>query len=186
METVNLSRDCDRAFIRKVEKESGQNLKNCYQCGNCTAGCPLNIAYDIPVSRIMRLLQTGQKKAVLSSRSIWMCATCEACTTRCPNNIEVAKVMDVCRHIARAEAYVAEPSVKKFLDSFLFTVERFGRSFEAGIMALYKFRTGQLLGDLDLVPKILPKNKLSPLPHSIKGKEEVARIFKRYKERSHS
>lgn len=184
METINLSRSCDMAFTRKVEKESGQNLKNCYQCGNCTAGCPLNIAYDIPVSRMMRLIQAGQKEALLSSKSVWMCASCEACTTRCPNNIDIAKVLDVCRHMARAEGYIAEPAVKKFVDSFLFTVSKFGRTFEGGLMALYMFRTGRLLTDLDLVPKILPKNKLSPLPHSIKGKEEVAQIFKRFKERS--
>ena len=27
-------------FTKKVELISGQNLFACYQCGNCTAGCP--------------------------------------------------------------------------------------------------------------------------------------------------
>ncbi|SHN67055.1 4Fe-4S dicluster domain-containing protein [Desulfovibrio litoralis] len=184
MDNVNLSRSCDRSFTRQVEKASGQNLKNCYQCGNCTAGCPLNAAYDIPVSRMMRLIQLGQKETLLKSKSIWMCASCEACTTRCPNSIDIARVLEVCRHMARKEDYVAEPRVKKFFDSFLLTVAKFGRSFELGVMALYMLRTGRLTTDIDLVPKILPKNKLAFLPHMIQGRKEVEEIFKRYQERN--
>ena len=40
METINLETTRDEAFLREVEAESGQKVTNCYQCGNCTAGCP--------------------------------------------------------------------------------------------------------------------------------------------------
>ena len=39
METINLETTRDEAFLREVEAESGQKVTNCYQCGNCTAGC---------------------------------------------------------------------------------------------------------------------------------------------------
>ena len=103
MNIINLTRDQDEDFVHRVEEESGQKVSLCYQCGNCTAGCPYTFAYDIPVSQIMRLVQAGQKKTVLSSKSIWLCATCESFTTRCPNMIDVACVMDVLRHMARRE-----------------------------------------------------------------------------------
>ncbi len=182
MDVVDIHASRDLEFIAQVEAESGQKVQQCYQCGNCTAGCPFTFAYDIPVSLVMRLLQAGQKMRLLSCRSIWLCATCESCTTRCPNEIDVARVMDVLRHIARREGYVAEKNVKIFWDSFLASVERHGRVFEMGLLAAYVAKTGRVWTDLDLGPKILPKGKLSFKPHGIQGKDKVAEIFKRFRE----
>ncbi len=181
MDRVNLA-SSDRDFIRQVEEESGQTISRCYQCGNCTAGCPMGFAYDLPVHRIMRMIQTGQKEAVLSSKSLWYCATCEACTARCPNKIDVATIMDVCRHMARRENRLGVWSVRVFTRSFLETVKYFGRTHELGTMAGFMLGTGRLLTDTDLVPKILPKKKLALKPHTIKAREEVSGIFKRFRE----
>lgn len=180
MQIINLSHDYDADFVARVEKESEQNISQCYQCGNCTAGCPYTFAYDIPVSQIMRLLQDGQKKTVLRSKSIWLCATCESCTTRCPNNIDVARVMDVLRHMARREGYASVPQVKTFWDSFLESVRAHGRLFELGLTISYILKTGRFWTDVDLGPKIMPKGKLAFQAHDIKGKDHVARIFERY------
>ena len=193
MRTVNLA-SADEAFIRQVEAESGQTVSRCYQCGNCTAGCPMNFAYDYPVHRIMRLIQAGQKDAVLSCKSIWYCATCETCTARCPNNIAVADVMDVCRHMARREKYANALSVKGFTEvwpvrmfsaSFLKTVEFFGRSWEMGTMAGFMAGAVKPFANLDIAPGVLAKRKLPLLPHSIKARREVADIFKRFREGEH-
>lgn len=172
----------DAEFLQEVQRRSEQNLALCYQCGNCTAGCPVSFAYDYPVNRIMRMLQAGRKQAVLASKAIWLCASCETCTTRCPNDIDVARIMDVLRHMARAEGLVAEPPVRAFWDSFLSSVERHGRVFEIGLMASYMGRTGKILTDADLAPLALGKGKLSLRPHNIKAVEEIRDIFKRYRE----
>lgn len=181
MKILNLAADYDSGFVSCLEEESGQNVNQCYQCGNCTAGCPYTFAYDIPVNQIMRLVQLGQKKTVLSCASIWLCATCESCTTRCPNNIDVARVMDVLRHMARREGLAAVPQVKTFWDAFLDSVRAHGRVFELGLTVGYIAKTGRFWTDLDLGPKILPKGKLSLTPHRIQGRADVARIFKRFK-----
>lgn len=180
MDTVILNRP-DLAFIRAVEDESGQVVSRCYQCGNCTAGCPMSFTFDYPVSRIMRLIQAGQRNAVLSSKAIWMCATCETCTQRCPNSIDVAQVMDACRHMARREGKGGVYGVKAFFDSFLDTIRLHGRSHEVGIMALFMLRTGRLWTDVELAPKVLPKGKMSIMPHRIEGRREVANIVRRFK-----
>lgn len=182
MEVINITKSYDPDFVAEVEAESEQNVRLCYQCGNCTAGCPYTFAYDIPVSQIMRLVQAGQKEKVLSCRSIWICATCESCTTRCPNDIDVARLMDVLRHMARRYNYNAVPTVRTFVDSFLDSVEKHGRVFEMGLMAAYMTKTGRFWTDADLSPKVLPKGKLSFKPHRIQGRDEVAKIFERYKE----
>lgn len=182
MPIINLETARDEDFIAEVERESGQKVNLCYQCGKCTAGCPYTFVYDIPVSQLMRWLQAGDKERLLGCKSLWLCATCESCTVRCPNGIDVARIVDTMRHIARREGYVAEKNVKKFWDSFLESVAKHGRAFEMGILAKYVAKSGRFWSDMDLGPKILPKGKLSFKPHDIQGKEEVAKIFKRFEE----
>ncbi|MEF2144757.1 MAG: 4Fe-4S dicluster domain-containing protein [Desulfovibrionaceae bacterium] len=162
--------------------ECGQDFTRCYQCGNCTAGCPCGFAYDMQVSQIMRHLQAARKDKVLDSRSIWLCLSCSTCTTRCPNNIDVAGVMAALRHIARRENRVSEPRVTSFWDAFLASIRKHGRVYELGLVANYVARTGRVWTDLDLLPRIAPKGKLSPRPHNIQGRDEIARIFQRYEE----
>lgn len=180
MNTVSLSSTYDADFVAELEKESGQTLSLCYQCGNCTAGCPYTPFYDYPVSQIMRLAQAGQRETILSCRSLWLCATCESCTTRCPNEIDVARIMDVLRHMARRAEQAPERGVKIFWDSFLNSVRRHGRVFEMGLIAQYIAKTGRILTDVDLGTEMLPKGKLHFKAHDIVGKEEVVDIFNRY------
>ncbi|MDR2892134.1 MAG: 4Fe-4S dicluster domain-containing protein [Deltaproteobacteria bacterium] len=182
MEPIQLGRG-DTEFIRKVEEESRQVVKKCYQCGNCTAGCPMSFSYDYTANQLMRLIQLGQRERVLKSRAVWMCVTCETCTTRCPNEIDVARVLDVCRHMARKAGYGGVfNNMRVFADSFLQTVRWNGKSHELGLMALFKMRAMKPFSDLSLAPSMLLKGKLPYLPHRIKGRSEVAGIFKRFSE----
>ncbi len=180
MEIINLTQTTDQGFVEQVKQESEQDPAWCYQCGNCTAGCPYTFVYDIPVHQIMRLLQAGQKETILTSRSLWLCATCESCTTRCPNNIDVARIMDVLRHMARRSGYITEKQVKQFQDAFLGSVKRHGRVFELGTLLSYVTRSGRLWTDADLGPKVLGKGKIGFRAHDIKGKDEVAKIINRF------
>lgn len=183
---LNIVRGRDVSFIKEVEAESGQNVSNCYQCGNCTAGCPAAFTYDMQANQVMRAVQLGLKDKVLHSQSIWMCLSCSTCSLRCPNNIDVASVMETLRHMARRENIVAVPRMDKFWMSFLNTVQAFGRSFEIGTMVLYMLRSLRLTTDVDLAPAALSKGKLGLKPHVIPdgGAKAVGRIFKRYQERA--
>ena len=49
-------------------------------------------------------------------------------------------------------------------------------------MADYMMRTGRGWGNMDMAPAALLKGKLPFLPSCIRGRDEVARIFKRYAE----
>jgi heterodisulfide reductase subunit C len=180
MKPINLSNQYDGDFVRMVEEQAEQKMSHCYQCGNCTAGCPLSFAYDVPVNQIMRFVQAGQKDAVLGCKSIWLCATCETCTTRCPNNIDVARVIDVLRQIARREGRIGVSEIQEFRDAFLESIQANGRLFETGVLAKYFTKTGRGWADFSLGPQILSKGKLSFLPHKIQGKAEIAKIFERF------
>ena len=41
-----------------IEKNVEVNAQKCYQCGKCSAGCPVADEMDLPPSMVMRLLQT--------------------------------------------------------------------------------------------------------------------------------
>ena len=184
MYTINLSSNVDREFVRQVSEESGQNPSLCYQCGNCTAGCPYTPYFDYPVSKVMRLVQAGQKDTLLSSKAIWLCATCETCTTRCPCNIDVAGVMDTLRIMARREGRVSEKDIKLFYDTFLGSMKQFGRIYEVGILLGYNLKSGHLMADADLGPKVMSRGKIHFLPKKIKGADKVAKIFNRFQEKA--
>jgi heterodisulfide reductase subunit C len=179
---LELTQARDFAFQAEVARESGQLLASCYQCGNCTAGCVYTQDYDFPVHQVLRLVQLGLRERALSCRAIWLCATCQACTTRCPNNIDVARVMDVLRHMARRAGHAPEPLVKTFADSFLNSVAKHGRVFEAGLAAVFALKSGKPLQDASLGLPMLTRGKLSLTPHEPEGhgKAEVAAIFSRF------
>ena len=187
MQTLSITNIRDAEFTSEVAARSGQNLDRCYQCGNCSAGCPASFAYDQQTSQIMRATQLGLKDLVLSSKSLFMCLSCGTCTLRCPNDIDVSRVMEALRHMAREQDRVAVPKVEKFWFSFLNTVRLFGRSYEIGTMVLYMLRSLRLTTDVDLAPQALAKRKLGLLPHLTPGgSEAVGRIFERYVKQARS
>ncbi len=85
--------------ISLLQEISGVNLSACYQCGNCSAGCPCVEAMDIPPQRVMRHCQLGQIDEILSANTIWVCAACITCSARCPRSIDIAAVMEGLRHL---------------------------------------------------------------------------------------
>lgn len=86
-------------LVRKIEEISGQNVFECYQCGNCSSGCPVVEYMDISPNQVLRLSQYGEIERVLKSETIWVCSTCLQCSSRCPKGIDVAKIMEAFRTI---------------------------------------------------------------------------------------
>ena len=67
--TIRLSSSIGSSFVAKVEKISGQKLLACYQCGKCSAGCPMAAHMDILPNQIIRMAQLGMQKQLLASRT---------------------------------------------------------------------------------------------------------------------
>lgn len=168
----------------QIEKRSGIRVRDCYQCGKCTAGCPIAYEMDIRPSQLIRFVQLGAKDIALRSRAIWLCASCETCTTRCPMNVEIAELMNILREMAIKEgvANCNEKDITEFSKIFLNSIKKHGRVSELWMINKYKMkRPMTVFKDLNLAPKILAKGKISFLPHNIKGRKIIARIFENCK-----
>jgi heterodisulfide reductase subunit C len=87
-------------ILNQIEELSGQKVADCYQCGCCTAGCPIGESMDPAPSKAIRLLQLGLTQELLESEGIWMCASCMVCGTRCPRGVDYALIAEACRAIA--------------------------------------------------------------------------------------
>jgi len=85
-------------LLRKVETLSGQNLSLCYQCGKCSATCPLAPQMDLMPHQVVRYLQLGLEQ-VFDAKSYWLCATCFSCETQCPRGLDVSKICEALRTI---------------------------------------------------------------------------------------
>ena len=89
----------ESAWVRDVQSCSEQNLLACYQCGRCSAGCPMVSEMDLLPNQVIRLAQLGVE-TVLDSQAPWLCASCLACHARCPKGIDLPRVMEAIRGLA--------------------------------------------------------------------------------------
>ena len=84
----------------------GEQIKVCYSCGTCTAGCPVTeVDARYSPRRIIRQVLLGQRQSVLSDPLIWFCETCYACSAYCPQDVKFGDVMRALREMAVAEGY---------------------------------------------------------------------------------
>ncbi|OGR29092.1 MAG: heterodisulfide reductase subunit C [Desulfuromonadales bacterium GWD2_61_12] len=173
-ETMNLD------FVRKVENLSGSSVRRCFQCGKCSAGCPMRSFMEHPPNRIVRLLQLGQYERVLAGRSIWYCASCETCSTRCPNKVDLAAIMDALRKCAwDAQGPSKESRVQLANRLFIENIRTYGRQYEMRLAAVFNVKSGQLLKDLMLGPKLITRGKLKMFHRKNDNVAEIDQIFAR-------
>jgi len=176
---INLSKDVDLLQFGKVLKqESETDVRKCYQCGKCTAGCPLNYLMDISPSQVIRFCQLGIKEKVLNSKTIWFCIFCDTCSTRCPQEVDIKGVMDGLRRMATREGVQPKAQVRNLEKAFALMIKMFGRVYEPGVVAGYNFMSGNLFHDVILFPLLLIKRKINLKPH-FKKAGEIRGMFKR-------
>jgi heterodisulfide reductase subunit C len=134
---------------------------------------------DYKPNQIMQMVSLGMKDRVLSSKTIWVCASCYTCSTRCPNDIDIAKVMDWLRQTGTREGVPpAEKDVALFHSTFLEAIRSHGRVHELSMMARYKQKTGKWMEDFKLGWRMFAKGKLKLFPSGIRGKKEVKGFFR--------
>jgi len=109
-------------FKHEISKIPGaEKIMLCFQCGTCTADCPVARFSDTYRPRqILRMAQLGLKSKVLSSDVIWLCAACFTCVDLCPQDVEIASVLRALRNLAVKEGFMP-PVYKEMASNILQT-----------------------------------------------------------------
>jgi heterodisulfide reductase subunit C len=171
-----------------IESLASTQWTDCYQCGKCTAGCPVAAAVDLVPNQIVRALQLGNFEKVMTSDAIWACVSCQTCSTRCPQSVDCAGIMDALREgsLRRGLASPAQKSVVAFQQAFLNNIRRNGRLDEIELIAEFKLRALPserslrfLFKDAGLAPQLHKRRKLHLRGEKVEDRALVRRIFKR-------
>ena len=168
-------------FLQTVQRQSHEPVRHCYYCQKCSAGCPTAFAMDYRPAQVLKMVQLGQKEALLNSSAIWLCIGCETCGSRCPNDIRINNVMDALKEMAMKEGVApAEKTVYALHRSFLNSVKRFGRVHELTMLAEYMLRVPQKLPDeIGLGLALILKGKVLHLWSAVKERGKVRNLFDR-------
>ena len=181
MRAIDLSAitDEDLQACAAIAAEAGVDLKDCYQCGKCTAGCPLAASMDLMPREIIRFLQLGDLDTVLSAKTPWICAQCDVCSTRCPQNVDICSTM---RAVRLASKHAGKQPVREadiFDDAFIANVKAHGVSNEQYLAAAYNLKSGHLMQDAGNAIRMLKRKMVGVAVHNSEGRKDVAALVDR-------
>ncbi len=172
------------SFLEELRERCGENIRLCYQCLKCTAGCPTAPYMDFNPNAIVRMIQWGLKQEVLESKAIWLCVSCEACGTRCPNEIDIGVLMDALREMSLEQGYRAkEKGIVALHNAFMASIRRGGRVHEATMLMEHKLRSGDYWTDLIPGMKLFMKGKIPLFPRRIKGMDSIRELYRKAQEK---
>lgn len=96
-------RNVDPALMEKLRRHGSSgtlSVNACFQCGNCTAVCPLAQDSAGFPRRMIRMAQVGMERELLASEDLWRCYSCGECTRTCPREADPAEFMTAARSYA--------------------------------------------------------------------------------------
>ncbi len=92
----------DTAVLRDMKRYGAFDISACFNCGNCTAVCPLSQDSTAFPRRMIRYAQLGQPRHLAASRELWLCYYCAECSDTCPRQAEPGEFMASARRFAIA------------------------------------------------------------------------------------
>lgn len=123
----------------------GEKIRLCIQCGTCSASCPNIDKMEYSPRQIIAMARAGMRDEVLSSNSMWCCASCYLCTVRCPRDIKPTELMHALESVAAkrgvSNSKTLTPAMYRSFSDFVSSI---GSVPEVGFMMKYYFRTNPL------------------------------------------
>lgn len=181
MRAIDLSgiSDDDLRACAAIAEEAEVNLKDCYQCGKCTAGCPLADGMDLMPREVIRYLQLGAIDVVLDAKTPWICAQCVVCSSRCPQNVDICSIMRAVRLASKAAGRCSVIEADLFDDTFIANVRSHGVSNEQYLAAAYNVKSLHFTQDAFNAVRMLQRNMVGLGMHNTKGRKDVAAVIDR-------
>lgn len=171
-------------YRRKLIEEAKADVTECYQCGNCSAGCPAAFTFDYKPNQIMRMLQVGLVDEVLVSSAVQNCIQCLTCSARCPRNIDVAGVIEDLKTVASIRELDVPTDAETFNRKFLENIAKYGQLSEALFLMNFNLAARRPFNDASLGAPMLSRGKLDLVPRKAAGAGEVGRIYRKAMEKA--
>ena len=86
----------DHTLLPTLKQYGAFDIGACFNCGNCTAVCPLSEGDATFPRKIIRYAQVGMRESLLSSKELWTCYACGECSETCPRQAEPERVHGRC------------------------------------------------------------------------------------------
>lgn len=123
------SSEMDFGFVKEISKFGGASLKKCFQCGACTAICPVASESSNFPRRLIRDVQLGLADRVRQSLDPWLCFYCGECSETCPRGADPGEVMMAIRRYQIAKNSWFKPA-------YQLSVSPYWELFGMGIFAI--------------------------------------------------
>lgn len=119
--------ELNREFADEIARvPGGEHIRRCFQCGTCTAGCPIReIDARYNPRKIIRMALLGMRDRVLSSDFIWLCSSCYTCQERCPQDVRITDLMCAIRNLA-----IQRGRFPKGVSAQVSQLRKFGRMYQ--------------------------------------------------------
>ncbi len=180
-QTIKYDAERDREFPKQImASPGGEKLYGCIQCGTCSATCPVSIYMDHTPRQLMALTRAGFKQEVLSSVTIWLCASCYACTVDCPHEIRITDIMyELKQRAIREGVYPKRFPIPVLAREFTRMVRKNGRITELLLVMKLFLKTNWFaaLGNWRMGIGLMRTGRLSPRIETIKRRQELARML---------
>jgi heterodisulfide reductase subunit C len=70
----------DHNLYPELQRFGATDISACYNCGVCTAICPLSVDGASFPRKMSRYAQLGLREKLLASPELWSCYGCSECT----------------------------------------------------------------------------------------------------------
>jgi heterodisulfide reductase subunit C len=158
----------------------GERIRNCIQCGLCSASCPLSPYMDYTPRRLIHMAREGFKRDVLGSFTIWLCTSCYSCTVECPRRIRVTDVMYALKRRAIEDGvYPKRFPIPVLASEFGAMIRRKGRVTESWLILRVFLKTAilRLLGMSKLGSKLFFSGRMGLVPESIRDRKQLQTLL---------
>jgi ferredoxin len=98
-----MSYRADPNLLMELKQYGEGEIESCFNCGNCTAICPLTSDGHTFPRNMIRLVQVGLRERILASTDPWLCYYCGECSDTCPRQAEPAEIMMTMRRWQTAQ-----------------------------------------------------------------------------------
>ncbi|MHA1783531.1 MAG: (Fe-S)-binding protein [Promethearchaeota archaeon] len=99
-DSTNVSNNSDsgQELINLIfNDEDARTILNCFQCGMCTASCPVSEQFPFKTHQMVRIGGLGSNEDIILESTLRYCLTCRTCQEYCPQGVDFIEFVKLAR-----------------------------------------------------------------------------------------